>query len=313
MLVPTSFICWAGSQISSPSRRPLQDYHRKVLANPSAHGLQIESFTSRDGTPCLLCVPDPSGTLGKRGTLIRRQLAERGIPLPNAGRITGNLVLLHGRRGRKEDYLPIAERLCASGFRCIIPDLPAHGDHPATTATYGVRESGLSARILTEASQRFSFPKQPVGLIGMSMGGSVANHAAALPDAPWKALVIISSFDSFPGIIEGQANQYVGSTLGPLAANGIGSFYQWKTGLELEAIQPCRQTPSIHIPTLVAHGTADQTIPLTAGHRLFDSFPQNSQNKWVEIPGAGHDNVLITDFPIYAEIAAWMILHVTAR
>lgn len=299
---------WAGSQIASPTRRPLVDYHREFLSAPSTHGFRINRFTASDGTPCLVC--SPSGTLGDRGTKIRQQLTSRGLALQPFGKITGNLVLLHGRKGRKEDYLPIAERLCAVGFRCIIPDLPAHGDHPTHIATYGVREAGLPARVLDEAARKFAFEKQPAGLLGMSMGGSVAVHAAALSDAPWKALVVISSFDSFPATIQGQASRYIGTTLGPLWASTANSAYHWKSGIDLSAIQPRLQAPSIRIPTFIAHGTADHVVPTGSGRRLFESLPNTTLKKWQEIPGADHDNVLITRFPIYADIAEWMLRNV---
>ena len=52
------------------------------------------------------------------------------------------------------------------------------------TITYGVREAGLPARVLEDAAGRFGFDKQPCGLLGMSMGGSVAVHAAAQAEAP---------------------------------------------------------------------------------------------------------------------------------
>jgi uncharacterized protein len=308
VLAAGGLVLWAGTQIASPTRRLVMDYHREFLSDPTTHALRIERFTAADGTPCLVCFP--GGTLGERGQIIRRQLAERGLALPPAGKITGTLVLTHGRKGRKEDYLPIAERLCAVGFRCVIPDLPAHGDHPAKTATYGVREAGLPARILDEAARKFSFNKHPAGLLGMSMGGSVAIHSTALPDAPWKALVVISSFDSFPAAIEGQASRYIGTTLGPWWAAGTNVVYQWKSGIPLVEIQPRRHAASIRIPTFIAHGTADRVIPLASGRRLFDSFSQTPCKKWQEIPGADHDNVLITSYPIYADIAEWMLNNV---
>lgn len=299
---------WAGSEIASPSRRSLRDYHREFLSNPTAHGIRIDRFSASDGTPCL--VVTPAGNPGERGAKLRKQLAERGLALPSFGKITGTLVLTHGRKGRKEDYLPIAERLCAAGFRCLIPDLPAHGDHPAAIATYGVREAELPARILDEASRKFAFEKQPAGLMGMSMGGSVAVHAAGLTDAPWRALVVVSSFDSFPAVIEGQAVRHAGISLGPLWAEATGAVYRWKSGISINAIQPRLHAASIRIPTLIAHGTADRVVPMASGRRLFDSLSNTSAKQWLEIPGAGHDNVLITDFPIYADIAEWMIRNV---
>ncbi len=301
-------IFWSGSEIASPSRRALTDYHHEYLDHPAAHSLTTNSYTASDGTPCLVC--SPTENLATRGTLIRQQLTARGLSLEEPGRIIGTLVLVHGRKGRKEDYLAIAERLCAVGFRCVIPDMPAHGDNPSPIATYGVREAVIPARILTEASERFSFEPQPVGLLGMSMGGSVAIHAADLPDAPWKALAIISSFDSFPSVIEGQASRYLGSSLGPCWAIATGTVYQWKSGIRLDAIQPLRHAAHLTLPTLIAHGTADRVISLSTGRGLFDSLPATTEKRWIPIPGADHDNVLITDYPIYADLAEWMLRHV---
>ena len=309
ILTAAGVVLWAGSQIARPTRRPLMDYHREFLSNPAAHGLVIHHFTASDGTPCLVCTPDLSGNLGDRGTNIRQQLKARGLALKPAGQIIGTLVLVHGRKGRKEDYLPIAERLCAAGFRCVIPDLPAHGDHPGTLATYGVREADQPARVLDEASEKFAFHPQPAGLLGMSMGGSVSVHAADLPDAPWKALVVISSFDSFPKVIEGQATRDIGTTLGPIWAEGSDLVYHWRSGIRLADIQPAKHATSIRIPTLVAHGTTDRVSVITRGKCLYDSIPVSTRKKWIEIPAADHDNALITSYPIYADIAEWMFLH----
>lgn len=313
LLAICGLVFWVGSQIASPSRRSLMDYHREFLSNPTTHGIRIAPFTASDGTPCLFVTPDPLGSLGERGVKLRKQLTERGLTVPPAGHINGTLVLTHGRKGRKEDYLPIAERLCAAGFRCVIPDLPAHGDHPVNITTYGVREATLPALVLNEAAQEFAFDPHPAGLIGMSMGGSVAVHAADLPDAPWMALVVISSFDSFPAVIRGQATVHAGVTLGPLWAQATDAIYQWKTGIPLETIQPRRHAAAIRIPTLIAHGTADPVVSMAAGRRLYDSLPETTVKKWLEVPDAGHDNVLITDFPIYAAIAEWMLRNVVVR
>lgn len=306
---PCLFALWTGMQIASPTRRPLMDYHRGFLQSPETYGIIIDTFTASDGSPCLLVTPAASGPPGKRGAVIREQLSTRSIPLPAFGEVVGTLVLTHGRKGRKEDYLPIAERFCAVGFRCVIPDLPAHGDHPVATTTYGLREAGVPARVLDDAARKYGFPKHPAGLMGMSMGGSVAIHSAAMPDAPWQALAVVSSFDSFSSIIEGQACLHAGTSLGHLWAAATGEAYQKFTGIPLCDIRPDLRAASIHIPTLIAHGSADQSVPMAAGRRLFDALPTTTNKKWIRIPDAGHDNVFVTDFPIYSEIAAWMILH----
>ncbi len=301
---------WSGSEIASPSRRSLEAHHRDFLENSSQHGITIESFTASDGTPCLIVAPDATGKLGHRGEILRSQLAAKGRSLRPVGEIIGTLVLTHGRKGRKEDYLPIADRLCAAGFRCVIPDLPGHGDHPENVATYGVREAELPYLVLSEAALHQGFNPAPAGLLGISMGGSVAIHAATRDDAPWRALVVVSSFDSLDHVIHNQSARYAGTVIGTPFAHAARRVYRWKTGISLEDIQPHRHAAVIRIPTLIAHGSIDRVIAPSSGRNLYNALPSPTTKKWVEVPRADHDNVLITEFPIYAEIADWMLRHV---
>lgn len=313
LLASAGLVIYGADQIASPPRRELLEYHREFLDHPSAHGFRLDRFTASDGTPCLVCTPDPSALPGKRGLLLRSQLEAPGAELAPSGEIRGNLVLLHGRKGRKEDYLSVAERFCAAGFRCIIPDLPAHGENPGKFAIYGVREAALPARVLAEAAARFGFDPQPAGLIGQSMGGSVALYSAALPDAPWRALAVISTFDSLAPVIETQTAGYVGHALAPMFASAIAWLYFQKTGVRLADIRPGDRLAAIRVPTLIAHGAADRTIPFAIARRNFAALPTAISKTLIEIPTAGHDNVLVTDYPIYADLAAWMLENVAGK
>lgn len=304
---------WAASNIASPARRPLQDYHHEFIAAPAAHGVRLQRFTLADATPCLMVEPQASMALGPRGLRVREQLLAKTVSLAPPGEIVGTLVLVHGRKGRKEDYLLIAERFCAVGFRCLIPDLPGHGDHPQSIARYGTAEAALPDQILADASVRFAFDPQPAGLMGMSMGGSVALHAAAKRAAPWKALAIVSSFDALRPVIVQQASTLSGAWLGGLWAHSTGWFYSSRTGQSLADVHPAALAATLSMPTLIAHGTKDRVISIDAGRRLYQALPATLPKQWVEIPGADHDNVLITDFPIYATLAEWMLRHVAER
>ena len=55
------------------------------------------------------------------------------------------------------------------------------------------------------------------------------------------------------------------------------------------------------------HNTPSPNNQVIAAH--LEETPKH----WEEIPGAGHDNVLVTNHPIYADIAEWMIRHVTTE
>ncbi len=310
LLVPAVVGWLAADQLAHPSRRTLQDYHHEFLAGAAAHGVVLKPFTCTDGTPCLMTEPDPLGVLGNRGQVIREQLLKKNIPLSPPGKIIGNLVLVHGRRGRKEDYLLVAERFCAVGFRCILPDLPAHGDHPGTIACYGVKESNIPAMVLNEAAARFGFDPQPAGIMGLSMGGAVSIRAVVKNETPWRTLVLVSTFDTLDNAVCHQASSWVGAWGGSILRSITGPVFEWQTGMKIDKANSVALAPALKCPVFVAHGTADHVIPIDCGRRLYAALPTGIEKRWVEIPGADHHNVLITDFPIYAEMAEWMLRHV---
>lgn len=311
LLAPAVAGWLAADQLAHPPRRPLQDYHREFLSDPAAHGVLLKSFSCSDGTPCLVCEPDPQGVLGKRGQAIREQLARKGLSPPPPGSVAGSLVLVHGRRGRKEDYLLVAERFCAVGFRCLLPDLPAHGEHPGDTACFGVKEGRLPARVLNEAAEKFGFNPEPAGIMGMSMGGAVSVRALTEKDAPWRAAVLVSTFDTLDNVVNHQAASMAGKGPGWLWSCITGWFYRWQTDVEINAANSAALAAEIKCPVMVAHGVSDHVIPIECGRCLYSALPQGLEKRWVEIPAADHNNVLVTDFPIYAEMAEWMLRHVS--
>ena len=310
MLLPFVLSWWAADQIAHPPRRLLQDYHQEFLADPLAHGVILKSFTCGDGTPVMVCEPAPSGVLGKRGQAIREQLLKKKLTLSPPSQVIGNLVLVHGRRGRKEDYLLIAERFCAAGFRCILPDLPAHGAHSGNVACYGVKEAHIPAMVLHEAAAKLGFDPKPAGIMGLSMGGAVSIRSASDKDSPWRAAVLVSTFDTLENVVKHQAAALAGKACGSVGQSLTSRFFAWKTGMPFSAASSIALVSTLHCPTLIAHGTKDRVIPIECGRRLYAALPSNIEKRWIEIPGADHDNVLITDFPIYAEMAEWMIRHV---
>lgn len=296
----------AAGEISQPNRRPLEAHHQAWLSAPGDHGLRLEAFTTSEGTPVLLCRPDSGGKLDERGTRLRDELQRRGVSLPAPGVENGvTLVLLHGRRGRKEDNLPVAMRFCAAGFRCLLPDLPGHGEHAVETASYGPRERDLPGRVLREAANRFGFADRPAGLWGISMGGSVAVHAAAGSPQDWDALVVVASFDALGPVIRRQCEQRLGHRWGALFYATVKRFHR---GPALDGVQPAAQAWQVQAPTLIAHGDDDPLIPQEAARRLFEAVGA-AEKKWVNVGSGTHGNVLVTSYPLYAEMAEWMLEH----
>lgn len=303
-------VWWCASEIAEPSRRPMNPAQTAFINGGEVAGFSVGKFVSKNGMPCLVCTPVTVPEFSERAAIIRGQLSKKGIALPASGEIIGTLVILHGRSGMKEDYLAVAERYCAIGFRCIIPDLPGHGANPGRFATYGVNEGQMVLESYSEAAVEFGFFEKPCVVLGQSMGGSVAVHAAALPDSPFQAMVVVATFDRLETVIRSQTENLLGPFLGGAVRTPADMVFGWKTGVRISEINPAEEAVGINIPTMIVHGDSDKTVPTLAGKKLYSAFPESTEKQWLTVPGAGHNNVLITDYPLYAAMGEWLLRHV---
>ncbi len=307
LILWSALVWWCAKEIAEPTRRAVDASHRPYFDGMAGAGFTVENFISSDGMPCLVCKPEPVEQFSKKAEIIRVQLAEQGISLKPAGEIVGTVLILHGRSGIKENYLAVAERFCAVGIRCVIPDLPGHGSNPEPFTTYGVLEAPVILRCYNEVAGKYGFSGQPCGILGQSMGGAEAIHTAALEGSPFGALVVVSTFDKLETVIRGQVNSLLGPAFGSALSNPAGLVYRGRTGVRVSEIQSSNKARRIFIPTLVVHGNADKMVPTESGKDLFKSFPRDTKKKWLEVPGAEHNNVLVTDFPIYALMTRWFL------
>jgi pimeloyl-ACP methyl ester carboxylesterase len=304
-------ICWiASSRLICPSRRPLQDYHREIIANAVEHGMVIRPFMVETGpwkgTPCLVCEPSNHPGAAAKGNLLRKQLETEGVVLKPWGRIISSVVLLHGHTGRKEDHLPVAERLCAVGFRCILPDLPGHGDHPSPHASFGFRESTLPSAALEATALAMKFDSQPACLMGISQGGAIALQAAAADQTKWAAVAELSSFADLEGVIANQARRIFGPLHAP-ARFLVGHLVQWRAGYDPVFVRPVDAAAKLDsIPVFIGHGDIDTFVPPDHAKRLLEATHTGTK-QFLSIHGAGHHDVLVTPQPVYATISKFLV------
>ncbi len=311
-LAATAAIAWAAAgQLLHPDRRPLRDYQKEWLTHPAAHGLRIHAQKCDHGrVPCLMVAPDAAKKPGKRGAALRRQLANRGEALPPYGETQGILVLLHGRNGRKETLLPVAERFAAAGFKCVIPDLPAHGDSPVKNVHFAANrfERDLPEHVLADARAYFGEPTTPAGIWGISMGGAFAVEAVARSPGKWKAMVIVASFDTLQGVVDDQLAP-LPKPFPAMLSTALGEITEYRGDLELDQVRPVLQAENIVVPVFVAHGDRDPLISQARGQRLYDAFGSEDKT-WTPVPGANHGNILVTEMPLYARMSAWLLARV---
>jgi uncharacterized protein len=297
----------AGWKLARPGRREAGEAAQQILAGPAAFGLHVRPGRCGDH-PYLLCTPDPLAGPAQRGGILRRQLHEAGALVPAYGYTTASVVLLHGRAGCKEDLLPVAERFCAAGLRCILIDLPGHGENarPASGFGAGHGESAIPGEVLDHAAGEFGFnPGQPAMLWGLSMGGSFALHAAAAEPERWAGVIVVCSFARLDDLVRRRCEQLAGPLATPVArllAHGA----QAAGGVAPAAVRPVAAAAALEVPALVVHGDADPLVPADQGRALFDALPGDRANRWLVVTGASHRDVLVTPQPVYAPMAAWL-------
>ncbi len=307
VLAITTFgvLTWlASSRLICPPRRSLQDYHREILAHASEHGLRIEAFRVGEA-PCLLCEPVAQPGPAVKGNKLRAELQASGVNLPPWGHIQATLVLLHGHSGCKEDHLPVAERFCAAGFRCLLVDLPGHGQHPAPFASFGVREATLPQEVLEMAARQFQFPPAPAALFGISQGGAIVLQAAAQDPASWFAVAELSSFASLDQVVANQSHGLFGF-LAPLANSLVTRLVQQRAGYTPAQVRPLDAAARFPLPVLIGHGEADAFVTPDQAYKLYAALP-SSNKQFLSIPHAGHSTVLITPAPVYATVSRFLL------
>jgi pimeloyl-ACP methyl ester carboxylesterase len=306
----------ASSAIICPNRRPIQDHQREILANPAAHGLVIREFaTPQDGggpAPCLLCEPAAAPMSGeaKKGRILREQLAARGIVLRDWGQVSGTLVLLHGHKGRKEDFLPVAQRFCAAGLRCLCVDLPAQGENPLPYATFGKGEAKLAGAVLDQAQATFGFAKEPAALFGLSQGGAIAWQS--VEQGPWCAIASLAAFANLGDVIDAKAKTVFGPFHG-IAFEVARTWCRVRANFDPVDVQPERAASRVtNLPVLIGHGVIDDFVPASHASRLFASCP-SPDKQLLMIEGGTHTNVFITPAPVYATMAEFYLRAMAPR
>ena len=305
--VTGTFIWRAAGQLAKPPRLAKTPAAIDILNAPEKQGVQIRSgLALNQKVPYLIVEPIAGLQPGERGKLLRQQLQQDGFSLPPFGTIRGTVVLLHGRMSRKENFLAVAVRFCAGGYRCIIPDLPAHGDSPLSNVHFGSTdfEATLPEKLHHELLAKGEIGNEPVSLWGMSMGGAFATSAASRNPDYWKSLTVIASFDHLDQVVAEKARGYAGP-LAHLLAEAVRHTTIFRGGCDPAKSQPATWASKVTTPVLVIHGSDDNLIPFESGNRLYNAFASTSK-AWMIVEGAAHSNVLITPEPTYRTMAQWL-------
>jgi len=110
------------------------------------------------------------------------------------------LLFLHGFMGSAQDWKAVAQ-ICAQDYFCILVDLPGHGQNIHLPLKTRLDFKAWSQALVSLADQ---LDLKSVCLIGYSLGGRLALHAALNFPTRWAALILEGCN---PGIEDSKARQ----------------------------------------------------------------------------------------------------------
>lgn len=229
---------------------------------------------------------------------------------------TRPVVLIHGLGADGESWALQFPALAAAGFRPLAVDLPGFGRSPAPAGRWSISNA---ARAVLGMLQNLSIPR--AAIVGLSLGGTVAQSIALLAPEVVEKLVLVSTF----ACLRPRRWNETAYLLRRFAiANLRGVRYQAETVARRVFPSPEQQIlrdllvqkilaadprayraamrslavfdsrarlASIHVPTLVITGAVDTTVPPRVQAEL-TAIPGARQ---VVIPGGNH--AVIADQP----------------
>ena len=192
--------------------------------------------------------------------------------LPQADPKAPTLLYLHGTFRNLYQNLPKIDALREAGFAVVAVDYRGWGDStpliPSEATIYAD-----AAVAWGELVRRQPDPRKRV-IYGHSMGSGVAVELASHRHAgvDYGAVILESSFTRLPDVAK--------------AAGALGTIASWFATQEFDSES---KIGKVDAPILMLHGSADKTVPVELGRRLFDAAPKGT--RWVEFEGGSHSGL----------------------
>ena len=193
------------------------------------------------------------------------------VRAPQASLVT---LYLHGNAGNlTHRFLPIRE-ITAAGSSVLMLDYRGYGKSGGSPSEHGLyADADAAYRYLLDRG----YSARQIVLQGESLGTAVAVDLAARKEC---AGVVLEAAFTSGGAVANTVLPFVG----PIVFRGFDSK---------------GKIAKIRAPLLFFHGDRDDIIPLRLGRGLFEAAPEPKY--FIEIPGAGHNDLVETAGSTYRE------------
>lgn len=189
------------------------------------------------------------------------------------------IVFFNGNAGSLNPNELLYRQIAALGPSVVVLDYRGYGFSGGTADVTAFQQDGV--RIFDAVT--LANPNQRVVVYGFSMGTAVASYVAA--NRPVAGLILVAAFSSareeFPVMAKrnGMSDDAIASVT--YAPDALADFDEAGFVARSQA------------PLLVIHGTADVTVPIALGRRVFAASAATRKN-FVEVPGSGHNETVGT-------------------
>lgn len=216
--------------------------------------------------------------------------------LPQADTAAPCILALSGFASHKAELLGICSNLHRDGFQILMVDFRGTGRSPGELVTMGHNET-VDAQCALDWITR-QLPDAPVGVIGFSMGGSVALMLAA-GDERIRAVVSDSAFATQREILRHHTRRKTGLWPEPILA-AADPLLRRKHGRRIDDFSPANSVGDISPrPYLQIHPKDDQIVPFSQAMMIRDQAGEGFEFWYPD--SAGHCGAYFVDRPGYCD------------
>jgi uncharacterized protein len=207
------------------------------------------------------------------------------------------VLLLHGNNGSRGQMLPVMRWLAEEKFTVLAITLRAHGD-----STGNVNDIGWSARHDVVAAVGFlrrEYPKQPVFIVGRSLGAAAAIFAADDLKDDVAGYFLEQPYKDLKSAVWNRLQMKLPPVLDWVAYGGMRLWAPAFFPVDPERISTYEQIAAIPatVPVVVAAGTADRHAPLDDVKAVASRV--RSAAKLVVFEGATHESLVQNNPELY--------------
>ena len=207
------------------------------------------------------------------------------------------MLLLHGNGGSRREMLPVMQCLAEAHFTVLAISLRAHGD-----STGEINDVGWSARHDVTAAVAFlhrECPRQPVYIVGRSLGAATAIFAAAELDGAVAGYFLEQPYRDLKSAVWNRLQHYLPPPLDWIAYGGLRLWAPVFLPVDAEQLSPSDHIRDIpeSVPVVLVTGSADRHAHLDEVTAMYHHI--ESHAKLVVFHGAAHEALDRYDARLY--------------